>query len=76
MSAPDILPDESDLEFLGWWEEAEKEDVSEPWELFRVALYGDEAGDFTANRDEISRILRASGYELVLRRVGGERVTP
>lgn len=61
------------LEFLGWWEEAEKKDVPEPWERFLVALFGVEAGDLTTDSREISAILRASGYELVLRRVGQGR---
>ena len=69
------IPDENDLahlEFRGWWEEAEKEDSPEPWERFQIALFGIEAGDFTTGYPEINQALRASGYELVLRRSRGD----
>ncbi len=65
------IPDENDRAYLwfhGWWEEAEKKDDPEPWELFRVALYAVESGEFAISHRTMSEILRASGYELVLRR--------
>ena len=33
--------------FMGWWDDGDKEDCPEPWERFRVMLFGEEAADTT-----------------------------
>ena len=64
--------DDDKYTFMGWWEENDKYDVPEPWEEWRVHLYGMEAGDRVDTVEDIDRVLEASGYELILRKKEGE----
>ena len=55
-------------EFKGWWEDGEKEDSPEPWETFKVVLFGLDGGDMVVSATEIDKILNLAGYELILRK--------
>lgn len=65
-------------QFRGFWSEAEKGDCGgEPWELFTIVLFGDEAGDSAGPDDkEFRQILDASGYEIILRKKEQEEHRP
>ncbi|MBL4767864.1 MAG: hypothetical protein JKY94_09140, partial [Rhodobacteraceae bacterium] len=58
----------SPITFKGWWAEAEKSDVPEPWEHFTVVLHGRVALDYVPHED-LAEVLRASGYRLVLEKI-------
>lgn len=57
------------FEFKGYWADGDQYDVGGPWETFRIHLFGVEAGDFIDSPMHIKKVLEASGYELILRKI-------
>ncbi len=53
------------LSFKWWWDKKEEEtEVAEPYEFFRIVLFGRVAGDIVDNPEDIVRILTEAGYEI------------
>ena len=48
-----------------WPDELGTEDESNKWETFQIKLYGEEAGDYVEDWQEVKVILKLAGYQLV-----------
>ena len=56
-------------EFQGWLDESEKWLFTKPWEKFQVSLYSNQSGDVILDENSIEKVLKASGYRLVLEKI-------
>ena len=53
------------ITFWGWWDKnVEIDDCPEPWELFEIVLYGQEAGDYVTDGADVIRILDEAGVKI------------
>lgn len=58
--------------FESWWSDEEKVDSPSPWETFKVALVGLEAGDIMENWAEVRWTLAQAGLKVVDAKTGEE----
>ena len=57
------------MKFIGWMGDGDELDCEKPWVNFKICLYSEEIGEMFDDVKTINRILKVSGYKIILKRI-------